>query len=162
MSRHSRTGHACSTVFDGILVRGFVVFEMTFMFGTLRSMNDGLRCFRLSRGAISAAIVSMLAAAIVAASTRPALAWSLGSLLNNSKPAASDKFQIIHVAALAALIATPADHVKIYDANGWGLRSTAGIIPGAHLLTSDDKYNVAAELPADKSAKLVFYCADTH
>ena len=38
----------------------------------------------------------------------------------------------------------------------------AGVIPGAHLLTSDDKYDVAKELPRNKSAKLVFYCADLH
>ncbi|HYL59272.1 MAG TPA: hypothetical protein VEU51_10400 [Candidatus Acidoferrales bacterium] len=115
----------------------------------------------LQRRAIIAAIVSTLAVMLVAASAPPALAWTLGSLLNN-KPTTPDKFQVIHVSELAALINEPNDHVNIYDANGWGLRSTAGIIPGAHLLTSDDKYDVAAELPADKSAKLVFYCADTH
>jgi hypothetical protein len=36
------------------------------------------------------------------------------------------------------------------------------VIPGAHLLTSDDKYDVAKELPPAKNAKLVFYCADLH
>jgi rhodanese-related sulfurtransferase len=41
------------------------------------------------------------------------------------------------------------------------LRSTSGVIPGAHLLSSDDKYDVATTLPPEKNAKLVFYCADT-
>jgi rhodanese-related sulfurtransferase len=124
-------------------------------------MYDCIQRFRLPHRVIFVAIVSMFAAAIVAASAPPALAWDLGKLLNN-KSDARDKFQVIHVSDLAALMAEPNDHVNIYDANGWGLRSTAGIIPGAHLLASDDKYDVAAELPADKSAKLVFYCADTH
>ena len=125
-------------------------------FGTLLSMNASLQ-----RRAIVTAIVSTLAVVIVATSAAPALAWDLGNLLNN-KSAAPEKFQVIHVPDLAALMAKLNAHVSIYDANGWGLRSTAGIIPGAHLLTSDDKYDVATELPADKNAKLVFYCADTH
>ena len=115
----------------------------------------------LLRRTMYAAIVSAFAIVLVTASAPPALAWTLGSLLNN-KPAAPEKFQVIHVSELSALMNEPNDHVNIYDANGWGLRSTAGIIPGAHLLTSDDKYDVGTELPADKSAKLVFYCADTH
>lgn len=114
-----------------------------------------------SRRAIASSIIPIVAAAIIAASAAPVLAWDLGNLLNN-KSAVPDKFQVIHVPDLAALMAKLNAHVSIYDANGWGLRSTAGIIPGAHLLTSDDKYDVATELPADKNAKLVFYCADTH
>lgn len=89
-----------------------------------------------------------------------AYAFDLASLLNNKKE--PDKFAVIRVDKLASLINDPNSHVNIYDANGWGLRSTAGVIPGAHLLSSDDKYDVAKELPASKSAKLVFYCADLH
>ena len=85
------------------------------------------------------AIVSAILGAIVFSITASAFAFDLASLMND-----------------------PNSHVNIYDANGWGLRSTAGVIPGAHLLTSDDKYDVAKELPANKSAKLVFYCADLH
>jgi hypothetical protein len=107
------------------------------------------------------AIVFLIAATIVAASVASAFAFDIGSLLNN-KPKQPDKFAVIRVDALASLIADSNSHVNIYDANGWGLRSRAGVIPGAHLLTSDDKYDVANELPAEKSAKLVFYCADLH
>ena len=106
-------------------------------------------------------IVSAIAAAIVFCATASAFAFDLGSILNN-KPKAPDKFSLIGIATLASLMADPSSHVSIYDANGWGLRSTAGVIPGAHLLSSDDKYDVAKELPPEKSAKLVFYCADLH
>src|SRR5271163_253969 len=106
-------------------------------------------------------IISMIVGAIVLSVIPSAFAFDIGSLLNN-KPTEPDKFAIIRVDKLAALMADPNSHVNIYDANGWGLRSTAGVIPGAHLLSSDDKYDVASTLPADKSAKLVFYCADLH
>ncbi|MGA7873584.1 MAG: hypothetical protein WCA22_22085 [Candidatus Binatus sp.] len=106
-------------------------------------------------------IVFAIAGAIALSLTAPGFAFDIGALLNN-KPKEPDKFAIIRVEQLASLMADPNSHVNIYDANGWGLRSTAGVIPGAHLLTSDDKYNVAKELPPNKSAKLVFYCADLH
>ena len=106
-------------------------------------------------------IVSVIVGAIVLSVAASAYAFDLGSLLNN-KPKQPDKFAIIRVARLASLMADQNSHVNILDANGWGLRSTAGVIPGAHLLTSDDKYDVAKELPPEKSAKLVFYCADLH
>ncbi len=112
-------------------------------------------------GSICGAIVFAIAAAIVATSAASVFADDIGKLLNN-KASQTENFQVIRVDALASLIADSNSHVNIYDANGWGLRSTAGVIPGAHLLTSDDKYDVANELPADKSAKLVFYCADLH
>jgi rhodanese-related sulfurtransferase len=105
-------------------------------------------------------IVSAIVGAIVL-STASAFAFDIGSLLNN-KPKEPDKFAVIRVDKLASLMNDPNSHVNIYDANGWGLRSTAGVIPGAHLLTSDDKYDVTKELPPAKNAKLVFYCADLH
>jgi hypothetical protein len=104
-------------------------------------------------------IVSAIVSAMVLSAAASTFAFDIGSLLNN-KP--KDNFAIIRVDNLTSLMNDPNSHVNIYDANGWGLRSTAGVIPGAHLLTSDDKYDVAKELPADKSAKLVFYCADLH
>jgi len=107
------------------------------------------------------AIVSALVGAIVLCAAASAFAFDIGALLNN-KPKEPDKFAVIRADQLASLMADANSHVNIYDANGWGLRSTAGVIPGAHLLTSDDKYDVAKELPANKSAKLVFYCADLH
>jgi rhodanese-related sulfurtransferase len=105
-------------------------------------------------------VLSALVGVIVLSLIAPAFAFDIGSLLNNKKE--PDKFAVIRVANLASLMNDPNSHVNIYDANGWGLRSTAGVIPGAHLLTSDDKYDVAKELPASKSAKIVFYCADLH
>jgi hypothetical protein len=106
-------------------------------------------------------IVSVIVGAVVLSLAASAFAFDIGSLLNN-KPKEPDKFAIIRVDNLASLMNDPSSHVNIYDANGWGLRSTAGVIPGAHLLTSDDKYDVAKELPPAKNAKLVFYCADLH
>jgi rhodanese-related sulfurtransferase len=106
-------------------------------------------------------IIFTIVGAIVLSITASAFAFDLASIINN-KPKAPDKFSVIRADKLASLMNDPNSHVNIYDANGWGLRSTAGVIPGAHLLTSDDKYDVAKELPADKSAKLVFYCADLH
>ena len=104
--------------------------------------------------------IALVAIMVVAASTS-AFAFDIGTLLNN-KQKQPDKFAVIRVDALASMIADSKSHVNIYDANGWALRSRAGVIPNAHLLTSDDKYDVAKELPAEKNAKLVFYCADLH
>jgi rhodanese-related sulfurtransferase len=104
-------------------------------------------------------IVSAIVGAIVLSVAASAFAFDLGTLLNN-KPKEPDKFALIGADQLSKLMADPNSHVNIYDANGWGLRSSAGVVPGAHLLTSDDKYDVATTLPPDKSAKLVFYCAD--
>jgi len=105
--------------------------------------------------------VFLIAIAIIATSVASAFAFDIGSLLNN-KPKQPDKFAVIRVDALASLITESNSHVNIYDTNGWALRSRAGVIPGAHLLSRDDKYNLANALPTEKSAKLVFYCADLH
>ncbi len=48
----------------------------------------------------------------------------------------------------------------VLDANGEDFRKQHGVIPGATLLTSFNKYDAAKELPAAKDAKLVFYCAN--
>jgi hypothetical protein len=45
------------------------------------------------------------------------------------------------------------------DCNHPKLRQTKGVVPGAILISSPDSF-AASELPADKGAKLVFYCAD--
>ena len=128
------------------------IFARVNPFGTLTDMSMYFRTRR--------SIVSVIVGAIVL-SVSAAFAFDIGSLLNN-KPKEPDKFAVIRVNDLASLMADTNSHVNIYDANGWGLRSTAGVIPGAHLLTSDDKYDVAKELPPAKNAKLVFYCADLH
>jgi hypothetical protein len=117
----------------------------------------GVSIHSRGRRAIAVAIFGAIVLSVAAS----AFAFDLASILNN-KAKVPDKFGIIGLATLASLMGDPNSHVNIYDANGWGLRSTAGVIPGAHLLSSDDKYDVAKELPADKSAKLVFYCADLH
>ncbi|MDO8433211.1 MAG: hypothetical protein Q7S58_12460 [Candidatus Binatus sp.] len=87
-------------------------------------------------------------------------AFDLGKFITND-PAPPDKFKVIHIADLQGMLANLNSHVEIYDANGWGLRSRVGIIPGAHLLSSDDRYDVAGTLPPNRNANLVFYCADT-
>lgn len=110
--------------------------------------------------------IALLAALAVSAAT-PAIAGSFGSsawaklnsLLGNS--AEHDTFKLIRVAKLAALRANPDSHVVICDANGRQDREKYGVIPGARLLSSADHYDVAAELPPNKNARLVFYCANT-
>jgi hypothetical protein len=54
---------------------------------------------------------------------------------------------------LAAKEATPV------DCNGDRTRKREGIVPGA-IVISDEATFAATELPADKTAKLVFYCAN--
>jgi hypothetical protein len=110
------------------------------------------------RGFVAAISITIVT---VALASPPAHTSEIGSILNN-KRTEPEKFQVIHVADLAAMMSDSNAHVSIYDANGWGLRSSAGVIPGAHLLSSSDKYDVASTLPTDKRAKIVFYCADPH
>ena len=55
--------------------------------------------------------------------------------------------------ALAAKQITPV------DCNSDMSRKRTGVVPGAILLTDDVNY-AASELPADKTTKLVFYCAN--
>jgi rhodanese-related sulfurtransferase len=70
----------------------------------------------------------------------------------------TEKFKLIHVADLVADFQT--GHPMVFDANGDQTRQKDGIIPGAKLLSGLD-YDVAKVLPGDKSADLVFYCANT-
>lgn len=107
-----------------------------------------------------------LLAVLALAGSMPAMAgggssaWSkLSSLLGGTHE--DDKFRLINVADLAALEADPNSHVVVLDANVERVRDKYGMIPGARLLTSYDSYDVAAELPPAKNAKLVFYCANT-
>ncbi|HEY5950118.1 MAG TPA: hypothetical protein VIV40_31700 [Kofleriaceae bacterium] len=55
--------------------------------------------------------------------------------------------------AIAAKEAVPV------DCNGDRTRKKHGVVPGA-ILISDEEAFAASELPADKTTKLVFYCAD--
>ena len=80
----------------------------------------------------------------------------------NSEQAISEGFKLIHVADLQkSLTAAPAS-VHIYDANNEETRAKDGIIPGAVKLTSSSQFDVNSTLPKDKSAQVVFYCANTH
>ncbi|MGO9603029.1 MAG: rhodanese-like domain-containing protein [Candidatus Binataceae bacterium] len=101
-------------------------------------------------------IGSVAAFAIIA---QVAFAADIASVVNN--PPATPKFSLIHVNDLASLMANPSSHVRIYDANVQATRDSQGMIPGARALTSDDNYNIATELPSNKQADLVFYCANT-
>lgn len=49
--------------------------------------------------------------------------------------------------------------VHVYDVNGDDTRHEFGTVPGAKLLASSSDYD-ESELPSDKNAKLVFYCAN--
>jgi hypothetical protein len=55
--------------------------------------------------------------------------------------------------ALASKSVTPV------DCNSDRTRKKLGVVPGAIAVTDEETY-AASELPADKAAKLVFYCAD--
>lgn len=107
-------------------------------------------------------LVTSIAVTLVVALTLAARASAadIGKILENKE--GPDKFQIIHVADLAKLMAEPSSKVQVYDANHPSTRERFGVVPGAHLLSSHDNYDVGKELPADKTKKLVFYCADTH
>ena len=48
------------------------------------------------------------------------------------------------------------------DANSEGTRESYGVIPGATVLSSSSRYDVAKELPADRATPLVFYCANDY
>lgn len=109
----------------------------------------------MRRLGISIALAMLAGIALVA----QAHATDLSTILKNKE--GPDNFQIIHVSDLAKMMSDSTTKVWIFDANHDELREQAGIIPGAHLLSSSDNYNVAV-LPKDKSARLVFYCANTH
>ena len=47
------------------------------------------------------------------------------------------------------------------DANSEGTREENGTVPGAVILTSSYKYDLA-QLPEDKSKDLIFYCSNTN
>lgn len=92
------------------------------------------------------AIVLSLAAGCSKAETAPAASEAEMAKLPTMTVDEVDK-------ALAAKAATPV------DCNSAATRKRAGVVPGAILVTDHDAY-AASELPADKTAKLVFYCAN--
>lgn len=85
----------------------------------------------------------------------------LGVLIASSAFSANaEKFKMIHVADLASQLDNKNTQLTVYDVNTPEIRKN-GIIPGAHLLSSSNSFDVAKELPADKNSELVFYCANT-
>ena len=58
--------------------------------------------------------------------------------------------------------AIAAKAAQAVDANGADTRKNMGVVPGAILLSDTKTELDPAELPADKSKELVFYCANTH
>ena len=73
----------------------------------------------------------------------------------------TEALRLVHVGDLENWMKTSATTLHIYDANNDKTRQKEGLIPGAVALPSPSHYDVATTLPADKSAKLVFYCANT-
>jgi rhodanese-related sulfurtransferase len=96
--------------------------------------------------------VAALAAVAIAVPTKAFSCDEHEGQASAKKPA----FQNMSVQQLAQL--KQQGKATVYDANSTDVRKEAGIIPGAHLLTSAVKYDPAKELPATKSDKVVFYC----
>lgn len=71
---------------------------------------------------------------------------------------AEDKLQAMTVDEVDRALA--ANEAKPVDCNGDKTRKRMGVLPGA-ILVSDEETFAATELPADKTAKLVFYCANS-
>ena len=63
----------------------------------------------------------------------------------------------LSVAELNAKLVAGAD-VVVCDANSSETRAKLGVIAGARQLSSYRDYDVASELPSDRSRALVFYC----
>lgn len=84
---------------------------------------------------------------------------SSGAATTEAAPAVAAGVKELDVPAVAALVATNA--AVVLDANGTATRTQFGIVPGARLLTSSSRFDVATELPANKASTLVFYCANS-
>lgn len=72
---------------------------------------------------------------------------------------AMDELPSIKPQELNALMNSDDATIAVFDANNKATRLEKGVVPGATLLDSSSEYP-ADILPADKSAKLVFYCAN--
>lgn len=71
-----------------------------------------------------------------------------------------EKFRLIEVPELESMLKDTAHPVTVLDANDPDFREKNGVIPGARMLSSFDRYDLQKELPADRSAPLVFYCSN--
>jgi hypothetical protein len=87
------------------------------------------------------------------------LAAVSGCSKSNTAPGAEveDNLPTMTVDELDRALAT--NQARPVDCNSDKTRKRAGVVPGAILVTDDESY-AASELPADKTTKLVFYCAN--
>ena len=105
---------------------------------------------------IFAALIGLASAAQALTPTAPA-----GAATGQAPAAhAHEAFNLVHANDLAGWMKTQTAGLYIFDANNPETRAKEGIIPGAKLLDSSARYSTSM-LPADKSAHLVFYCANT-
>ena len=82
--------------------------------------------------------------------------------MEHANQASAEGFKLIHVTDLAQWMdASKPATVHVFDANNEETRKKDGKIPGAVTLPSASRYDVARTLPSDKTAKVVFYCANT-
>ena len=84
---------------------------------------------------------------------------SIALACEDEKQAAAHTVKSVTITEVASL--QKEKKATVLDANMTDFRKQNGIIPGAVLLTSFNKYDVSKELPATKDSKLVFYCANT-
>ena len=82
----------------------------------------------------------------------------VGGLACAAEP--KEKFRLSEVPELESLQKDARAPVTVLDANDKEFREKNGVIPGAKLLSSFDKYDIQKELPANKDAPLVFYCSN--
>ncbi|MGH7907955.1 MAG: hypothetical protein ACREP6_15130 [Candidatus Binataceae bacterium] len=113
----------------------------------------------MRRNCTQIALSMLLLAGLAFGTSVPARAFSISSLIGRSNEH-NDNIKKIHVPDLVALMRDKNAHVVILDANLPAVREKYGIIPGAKLLPSAGNYDVATALPANKHARLVFYCTN--
>jgi hypothetical protein len=82
----------------------------------------------------------------------------VGGLACASEP--KEKFRLIELSELESMQKDARAPVTVLDANDTEFREKNGVIPGAKLLSSFDRYDIQKELPASKDAPLVFYCSN--
>ena len=73
------------------------------------------------------------------------------------KPAAAEHADLPEISVADVAAGLEAKTLTVYDCNSDKTRKKVGILPGAVLVSDEETYN-ADILPADKSAKIVFYC----
>jgi hypothetical protein len=108
---------------------------------------------------VTSASIFFSAALIIGAASGHA--FNLSRMLGGGEQQNLATFKLIDVTDLKALMADHGSQLRLYDANIDATRARFGIIPGAILLDSADRYPLSV-LPLDRRAKLVFYCANAY